>query len=389
MLETNSRFEDDDIIRDRPEFAESRGYDVLFNSRARELVLGTGDRDANRGGEVFLKAATALGRDILWTKTGLEDVTPGNHGRVRAVAYGYHNGNAPATKTILAAVEGEGVYRYKNRVWRKSTGVTIGGTDRSNFVWPDSENSGVVYLLDLTAGLCRSNDGGRTWTNIWPVMRFNNNDFFNTGYITADDNDPTTLYVSVQGHRESPIPRGFRVFRLTQADTRIFGEPGTAGITDISSHSGNTQIRRPGPIVFGPEGNLWLTQQQDSVNSVDASLFVMENPRTDVTFKDVSSEEYRNTAISPSGIDVSTDRHVYVSQNGVGVVKARIVGPLDPAVLLGDADQDGTVDIGDATPFTQLVMTGEYQLEADINGDGYVDIYDLDPFALIISMLAN
>jgi len=108
---------------------------------------------------------------------------------------------------------------------------------------------------------------------------------------------------------------------MTGADTGIFGAPGTAGITDITKHSGNSVIQRPGPIVFGPNGNLWLTQQQNSQNSINAALFVMKNPTTDASFTDITTNEYRNSAISPSGIDVSSDGHAYISQNGVGVVK--------------------------------------------------------------------
>ena len=46
----------------------------------------------------------------------------------------------PSTsQTILAVVEGEGVYRYHNNNWVKSTGIAIPeNTERSNFVWPDN-----------------------------------------------------------------------------------------------------------------------------------------------------------------------------------------------------------------------------------------------------------
>ncbi len=322
VLETGDRFEGGDMSRDKPGGAESRAYDVIFDTTSDLLIVGTGDRDQNFGGEVFIKSSATVGdpSDAGWTNTNLNAVVDK---RVRAVSYGYHNGSSATTQTILAAVEGAGVYRYFNGTW-SYTGLPIGATKRSNFVWPDNENSGVVYLLDLSIGFYRSNDGGQSWTNIWPSMSFNNNDFFNTGYLTGDDNNPTTVYLSIQGASGSPIGTQFKVYRMTDADTQIYGSPNnssTTGITDITFHSGSSDIDRPGPIIIGPDGCLWVTQHQNSPNDIDAGLFVMENPMTASAFVDVTTNEYRNIAIRPSGIDVSCDGKVYIVQNGTGLVK--------------------------------------------------------------------
>ena len=152
-------------------------------------------------------------------------------------------------------------------------------------------------------------------------MSFRNRDFYNAGFIAEDDNNPTTLFVSIQGKRGSPIGNGFRVYRLEGATTGIFAERGTLSITDITIHSEATRISRPGPLVIAPDGNLWLTQQQDSRNSVEAGLFVMANPASDTSFTDVTTNDYRNSAISPIGIDVSSNGHIYIAQNGGGLVK--------------------------------------------------------------------
>lgn len=329
VLETSDKFENSNSSRDKPSGSESRGYSIIFDATSNEVIIGTGDRDTNNpgGGEVYLKSTTTLGNpsNSGWTNTNLMGTTTSSNGRVRAVTYGYHDGNSSTSQTILAAVEGEGVFRYHNGSWTQGNGITIGATDRSNFVWPDNGNSGVVYLIDLSQGLYRSNDGGQNWSNIWPSMTFNNNDFFNTGYITADDNNPTTLYISIQGRSGSPIGTDFRVYRMTGAANGIFGAPGTTGITNITFHSNTQSIQRPGPIVFGPNGRLWLTQQQNSANSVFGALFVMENPTTDASFTDLTTNAYRNIAIQPSGIDVSSDGYVYISQNGTGLVKINLI----------------------------------------------------------------
>jgi len=328
VLATNTAFESSNLFRDKPHGAESKGYDVIFDTKSNELILGVGDRDTNNpgGGEVYIKSATRLDRQSAskWTNTNLGSVTASNNGRVRAVSYGYHDGTAATSQIILAAVEGEGVFRFHKGTWSKSTGVQIGSTKRSNFVWPDSGNSGFVYLLDLSAGLYRSNDGGQSWINIWPVMSFRNNDFYNTGYIAADDNNPSILYLSIQGDRGSPIGASFRVYRLTSADTAKFDAPGSSSITDFTKYSGNSSIKRPGPLAISPDGSLWLAQQQDSRKSINAAIYVMKNPATDTSFEDLTTNEYRNVATSPSGIDVSSDGHIFISQSGIGVIKISV-----------------------------------------------------------------
>lgn len=324
ILESSEKFESSGLSRDKPSGAASRGYDVIFDTASNELILGTGHRDKNTGGEVYVKSTAALGdpSGADWKNTRLSTATSAADGRVRAVAYGYHNGTMTTSQTILASVEGEGVYRYHDGVWLRSSGITIDSTERSNFIWPDNMNSGVVFLLDLSSGLYRSSDGGQSWMDIWPGMDFKNHDFFNTGYIAADDGNPSTIYLSVQGSGSSPIGNKFKVYRMMGAKTGVFGTPDSSpDITDISIGQDGSSIQRPGPIVFGADGNLWLTQQQDSQNMIHAGLFVMENPTTDTFFTEVTTDKYRNTVIKPSGIDVSSDGSIYISQNGMGVVK--------------------------------------------------------------------
>jgi|GEM_PF-3347235 len=353
VLETSNRFDNNNLSRDKPNGAESRGHDVIFDATSDEIILGAGDRDTNNpgGGEVYVKSASDLGTNVNWLNTNLQAVTPSNNGRVRAVTYGYHNGAASTSQTILAAVEGtatvsEGVYRHHNGIWSKSSGISIGPTERSNFVWPDNGNSGTVYILDLSAGLYRSNNGGQTWTNIWPSMSFNNNNFFNSGYITADDNDPTTIYLSLQGRSGSPIGSSHKVYRMKNANTGTFSAPASdSDIDDITKHSGNVKIDRPGPIVIAPDGNLWLTEQPNASNSIDAGLFVMENPATDASFKELTTNEYRNIATQPSGIDVSSDGYVYISQSGTGLVKVKYSVANAPVVCNLGLWLEGALDL--------------------------------------------
>ena len=50
------------------------------------------------------------------------------------------------------------------------------------------------------------------------------------------------------------------------------------------------------------------------------------------------------------------------------------------AILLGDVNLDGSVDLLDVAPFVALISSGEFQPEADINQDGSVDLLDVAPF---------
>jgi len=152
-------------------------------------------------------------------------------------------------------------------------------------------------------------------------MTFRNKAFYNTGFITADDKNPSTLYISVQGERNSPIRAAFKVYHLGNADTEIFSDLNNPNIDDITKHSGQSAIKRPGPLQMSPDGTLWLAQQQDAKNAIDAALFVMSNPKSNDAFTDVTTEKYKQIAASPNGIDISSDGYVYISQNGSGLVK--------------------------------------------------------------------
>jgi|GEM_PF-1197559 len=329
VLETRTGFEGDDMSRDKPADAESRAYDITFDTLSNEVIVGVGDRGLNNpgGGEVFIKSAAALGTSSGsgWTNTNLAAKTASNNGRVRAVVSGHHDGTGPTSQTILAVVEGEGVFRHHKGVWSRSRGINIGSSERSNFIWPDNTNSGLVYLLDLTAGLYRSNDGGQSWEDIWPSMTLRNSGFRNTGYLTADDDHPTTLYLSIQGDSGSPIGTRFKVYRMTGADTATFDAPGNdSNITDITNHSNGTLIKRNGPLAIAPDGSLWLTQQHDAKNSITAELYVMANPTLDTSFTNVTSDDYRNAVVSPIGMDISSDGYIYIAQNGGGIVKLSV-----------------------------------------------------------------
>ena len=57
----------------------------------------------------------------------------------------------------------------------------------------------------------------------------------------------------------------------------------------------------------------------------------------------------------------------------------------DAGGLLGDINQDGSVDLLDVAPFVELLTNGQFQAEADINQDGVVDLLDVTPFVELLT----
>ena len=55
------------------------------------------------------------------------------------------------------------------------------------------------------------------------------------------------------------------------------------------------------------------------------------------------------------------------------------------AVLFGDVNRDGFVNLLDVDPFVVLLVAGTYQIEADINLDGAVDLLDVAAFVDLLS----
>ena len=54
-------------------------------------------------------------------------------------------------------------------------------------------------------------------------------------------------------------------------------------------------------------------------------------------------------------------------------------------ILLGDVNQDGSINLLDIGPFIDLVSNGGFQLEADMNQDGAVNLLDIGPFVDVIA----
>ena len=59
--------------------------------------------------------------------------------------------------------------------------------------------------------------------------------------------------------------------------------------------------------------------------------------------------------------------------------------PTTAAVLLGDVNLDGVVNLLDVDPFIDRLASGDFQAEGDCNEDGVVNLLDVDPFIAILA----
>ncbi|MEM9410781.1 MAG: dockerin type I domain-containing protein [Planctomycetota bacterium] len=55
------------------------------------------------------------------------------------------------------------------------------------------------------------------------------------------------------------------------------------------------------------------------------------------------------------------------------------------AVLLGDVNCDGSVDLLDVSPFVDLISNNGFDAKADMNEDGAVNLIDVQPFVQLLS----
>ena len=61
------------------------------------------------------------------------------------------------------------------------------------------------------------------------------------------------------------------------------------------------------------------------------------------------------------------------------------IARMDESFLLGDVNLDGDVNLLDVEPFINILVSGNFQMEADINQDRSVDLLDVGPFVDLLT----
>jgi len=54
-------------------------------------------------------------------------------------------------------------------------------------------------------------------------------------------------------------------------------------------------------------------------------------------------------------------------------------------ICIGDANNDGSIDLLDINAFIEILTSGEFAESADINSDGEVNLLDINLFVLLIT----
>ena len=52
----------------------------------------------------------------------------------------------------------------------------------------------------------------------------------------------------------------------------------------------------------------------------------------------------------------------------------------DPKIIVGDVNQDGSINTLDVVPFINVILDGTYQFEADADLDGRANLLDVGRF---------
>jgi hypothetical protein len=263
-----------------------RGTDIAIDPATSRVYIGAGKPSTN--GEIFSSANPVTSG---WTDEGLSGVAGGR------VPLAVAAQTASGQRILLAAVEGNGIWRKVGATWTKVNAVAMASwqpSRGSSFAWaPGAPN---VYLFDHESGVWRSNDRGKTWTKIWNIR----SSVAGTGYLAVDPTSPGRLYVS---------QAGTGVYRIDGA---------TSGSVEAGTLSPTLIYPSPsaGPIETDGAGSLWLGLNA----SANETPGLYRSDNAGGSWSLMSDGAYAAAALFPYDLWIAPDGHVFVATNGDGVM---------------------------------------------------------------------
>ncbi len=165
--------------------------------------------------------------------------------------------------------------------------------------------------------------------------------------------------------------------------SRVLESEGSAGAGNFGFAIGSdTGVERLG---VGMSTNRLDVFSNDEILSISLDNTIFRNYRVEVVpaqgwsvFVD-ESPVFQNLEFSPGF------KNVIVLGDGTGLQNchAEVVSyrfAQNNAILLGDTNLDGSIDLLDVSPFVDVLSAGSYQAEADIDCNGEVNLLDVAPF---------
>jgi photosystem II stability/assembly factor-like uncharacterized protein len=279
------------------------GWSVAFDRSAsgpnRPLYVGTGDKDLNALGEVWMDPDPST-PDSGWTKLMGLDVSGGKRPLGLTVV---RNPAAPDVPVTLAVLQSGQMLRKighdPGTSWVPASGFTSPIVQNSwpqavEFVWKPGMTK--IYVYDRVTGLWRSDDYGFNWTRIYASPDKGTN---KQGFVAGDPDDENIVYVS------------------TSAGLSVVGNAGTAGtdaaqLTPISLPGGP-----PGPLAIGEDGRIYVATQPGSGNvGTIWGNRITEGGGVALAWRDLTDELWRNAINETRELAVGGNGAVYVSLSG-------------------------------------------------------------------------
>ena len=140
----------------------------------------------------------------------------------------------------------------------------------------------------------------------------------------------------------------------------------------------------------GGEGDLFLIEISNNAGATWTTLEAISTAGVDTSGGWISKDFLVADFVPPTSqmqlrFSVSDTNDPSIVEAGVDAFAVRVHSCVDNEVLLGDVDQNGTVNLLDIGPFVDLLSNGLYQEEADMNSDGVVNLSDVGLFVAAIS----
>ncbi len=138
---------------------------------------------------------------------------------------------------------------------------------------------------------------------------------------------------------------------------------------DITILGCNRAGEEAGNVSFVEGRDIPFLQDVDSDSDGDSDVW----ESWDVNQRDLVIVDSRNVRVETINL---TTFSLTIPENYELVLQMLI----DAAVLRGDTNRDGVVNVLDIVPFVAQLTSGTFQAEADVNRDGRLDLLDVQPF---------